>query len=46
MVEGSGCRTADGIDGKELLGFEVEEFNQLLDLKKSFSTFNRASVSL
>jgi hypothetical protein len=27
MVEGSGHTTADGIDGKKLLGFEVEEFN-------------------
>jgi hypothetical protein len=26
MAEGSGRRTADGIDDKELLGFEVEEF--------------------
>jgi len=31
---------------KNSSAFEVEEFNQLLDLKKSFSTFNRASVSL
>ena len=26
MAESSGRRTADGIDDKELLGFEVEEF--------------------
>jgi hypothetical protein len=26
MAEGSGRRTADAIDDKELLGFEVEEF--------------------
>ena len=26
MAEGSGRRTADGIEDKEILGFEIEEF--------------------
>jgi hypothetical protein len=41
-----GTRRLTGSMTKNSSAFEVEEFNQLLDLKKSFSTFNRASVSL